>query len=108
MSNFTPGPWSIGPIGYDDEGLINDHGGIIASADWHGGSDCRLAIPNSADAHLIAAAPDMYEALKAIDTHWAQDGFTSPDSAKSEILADDTRNIWRQIRAALARAEGRS
>lgn len=61
---WTPGPWVAGPryrsiisdnpTGYEDEDSIEAYGGhlVCESVKW------------DANAHLIAAAPDLYEALE--------------------------------------------
>ena len=61
---WTPGPWVAGPryrsiisdnpTGYEDQDSIEAYGGhlVCESVKW------------DANAHLIAAAPDLYEALE--------------------------------------------
>jgi hypothetical protein len=62
MSKHTPGPWSgsekfcVGPISRDDD---QSYGMVISLADVYG--------PNrDADSHLIAAAPELLEALLVV------------------------------------------
>lgn len=54
-ARFTPGPWAINPDEYGIEFQIE-------------GGDARLAdvFDIRANAHLIAAAPDLYAALEAL------------------------------------------
>jgi hypothetical protein len=57
VSGHTPGPWRANfedgiIFGKNDEVVCSDGTGVFA------------AIPNDADARLIAAAPDLLEALK--------------------------------------------
>jgi len=74
MSKHTPGPWRVG---------INQHGGAHIVSDEHGligetvgGGNCGLQLNEGGkaqslvNARLIAAAPDMLEALRNIDA-WA-------------------------------------
>lgn len=87
MNKHTPGPWHAA-LG---EKLITD---VYAIGD----NKQRVFIAECAtqrDALLIAAAPAMYEALKA-SLLAIPDGMTS-----------NTSPICQQIRAALAQAEGR-
>lgn len=62
-----------------------------------------------ANAHLIAAAPEMYEALKAADDALAQ--FTAFEYSAREIMGNTNFELVKlrreQVRAALAKAEGR-
>ena len=57
------------------------------------------AICNAADARLIAAAPDMYEALCAV--------MSDTDDLDLDILADLSPETVKLINAALLKAEGR-
>lgn len=82
----TGGPFSGWPFVIGDEefdGCIVHREGFVG--EYHGDLSCKDAVRV---AHLIAAAPEMYEALKA-----AEDG----DPAFVKLL-----------RAAIAKAEGRS
>ena len=100
MSAFTPGPWEPIPKGESScktvwckRHLIAE----VASGDW---SDNHQAIDRSvaaANANLIAAAPDMYEALKAV-----LENLYTPISSSSLDRAENMTN------AALAKAEGRT
>lgn len=90
---WTPGPWVAGPryrsiisdnpTGYEDEDSIEAYGGhlVCESVKW------------DANAHLIAAAPDLYEALKRA-AMWIEAG------------NDRTGPVLRQCYAALDKARG--
>lgn len=99
----TPGPWEW--VGNDIETPLR----IVMSSRVKCGAFCYggdvvLDITNPADAHLIAAAPELYAALEeAIDcgmvpTSSAIDGGASAHSR--QVRAAD------QIRAAMAKARG--
>lgn len=53
----TPGPWNVSATKFRNEVVDNAHTGI-----WRLVAECR----NADDATLIAAAPEMFEALGAI------------------------------------------
>ena len=60
-----------------------------------------------ANARLIAAAPDLLAALKALDAYWCEmlpDGPPADDA--DHWLHADSRAVWRTARAAIAKAEG--
>lgn len=119
----TPGPWVADA---DDDNDIGEFtirtvdGDYIADirnpyCDYHTqvvyalSDDCRL----EADARLIAAAPELLEALRAIDDFWTERIPDGPDHTKDAIgrprkMSDPTVAVWRTIRSAIAKAEGRS
>lgn len=93
MSTHTPGPWKLDI--YEEQ---NGDKHYFFKQDDKGEEDIifNASCPGlrAEDAHLIAAAPAMYEALKA-SLLAIPDGMTS-----------NTSPICQQIRAALAQAEG--
>lgn len=66
MSKHTPGPWYLEDAGESDRGkLVSIDSSplrIIARPDWHGNHEEYMA-----NARLIAAAPELLEALKLCD-----------------------------------------
>ena len=88
-TKFTPGPWEKG-------GLIVDARGIIIRQQWEG---TRIIDEIEPNAHLIAAAPDMYEALEAAILEYGKPGgpWNVPSSPGSWI---------EKARAAIAKARG--
>jgi len=100
MSKFTPGPWkwtagwSMGPSEKDGTSCVqNDKGDLV----FHSCDGCSLE-PSEADANLIAAAPEMYEALKEL-----------LDATPQEECGPDCNEAncpWMQAKAALAEADG--
>ncbi len=70
MSVHTPGPWHLG-IAENDSGRIKklvpvdaDRQSLLTVVEWNGVK--FAAVYFDADAHLIAAAPDLLDALKSI------------------------------------------
>ena len=64
MTDFTPGPWIV----------VNDCESLSILTDENREGVCRMSFLGcdkewQATTRLIAAAPDMYEALKAYDKH---------------------------------------
>jgi hypothetical protein len=83
MSKHTPGPWRV---------LYGERNGdtqIMAQDDYF-----RVAVTGAADARLIAAAPDMLAALKAL---------VEPPDLRDLRIED-----WQNAIAAIAKAEGTS
>jgi len=96
MSNHTPGPWQTFPP--------NDPTEVKAIHGSPGMEVCDL-IPvirlgpgykRIANAHLIAAAPEMYEALKKVKDHIKT---IFPDSFEMS-------GVWTLVDSALTKAEG--
>lgn len=73
----TPGPWSYRPREYDDWGFVRAvDGNLVAVAkdssiplSEHDAFRARGADPYEANARLIAAAPDLLEALRDVVGH---------------------------------------
>lgn len=78
-TKFTPGPWeaSISVLG---EGTIfagNDDIALVYVTD---GADEPKAYPAAANAHLMAAAPDLLASLKEmLDVYWGAGDGQKPD-----------------------------
>ena len=92
MSEYTPGPWTVEEYGEDDCPALVIHKDTESRV-------CFMATPGShgdpakieADARLIAAAPDLLEALRDLVSEW-DDGLDDP--------------FWNAARAAIAKATG--
>ena len=83
-TRFTPGPWRVG---YD---------GTVCASDYRSTGICSMlgTLRNKsvkADALLIAAAPEMYEALR---------------EAREHLRVDGSRKMGRRIDELLAKARG--
>jgi len=88
--SYTPGPWTVDGVdnGPGERHLhIGAEGRILSLASMN-----PTHIDTRANAALIAAAPDLYEALKAAVAHYEAIGITQP--------------WFPQARAALASATG--
>ena len=103
---WTPGPWSVDVLMHSDPNgddypsaveVGSDSGLHICGHDLGYNDDVDIAI--IANAHLIAAAPDMAEALKAAiaisDRNVGDGGRT-----------DECQQVYDQCAAALAKARG--
>lgn len=100
-ARFTPGPWELvnggdifGPLGGDsgDGVKADDNDGwqiaevghypaFVGGEETELGAECRRA-----NAHLVAAAPELYEALEALleDGVWAGCDWIPSDGAKQK------------------------
>ena len=85
--NWTPGPWHIDE---ECEGMFNRYCLYV----------CDIPVSRQ-NAHLIAAAPDLFEALEAIVN--AGEWYTSALEFPRE---EDGTQLEQQARAALAKAKG--
>ena len=100
----TPGPWT----------LNNDRAGReMGVSDITAGRDCiadmcgSLSNPQiAADARLIASAPTLLSALKAMDEALTP-GWRHPDSEDASFMGPRFREAWIQIRSAISQADGR-
>jgi len=105
-TKFTPGPWHPKAAKHSTDGEI-DWG---VGADIDGQRYCiaeafgRVAYttktPAEANARLIAAAPDLYEALRAV--------LDLDNRQTTSLLTSLPLEMISRIRAALAKAEGRT
>lgn len=107
-TKFTPGPWKMETVKINGgKGSCHRVGNFPTGQDWHPetyacvyadgyriGIDDSLpiAIELRANAHLIAAAPDMYEVLATLE---------NDDGSIPEF-------VWEMRNAALAKARGES
>lgn len=101
-NKHTPGPWSYGHLGTEALWIGPDHNQTPVAHVYH---DMEYARDNSrANARLIAAAPEMLEALPDLShvISWLENG-CDPASAAKEL-----RIYQGRIERAKAKAEGRS
>lgn len=115
MSGHTPGPWFL--EGNWDPKSGSPMGGWVSyfppSCGPIFGLTPSVGTPDEicANARLVAAAPDMLAALKGIDDFWTIAHPDGPDGDPTTMgglatLSDDTLDVWRSIRSAIAKAEG--
>jgi hypothetical protein len=111
MSKHTPGPFEVqDPMG-SDVGLWVVQAGLEAY-EW----SCIAIVPRDEDrsgkhfitkaeqkanAELLAAAPDLLVALKAM-LAWGQE----PDPESKSVREQQLSNAWQAARAAIAKTEG--
>ena len=102
MTKHTQGPWIVSWSDHDNNGPVYfiDNVKIGTSDKEH-----------DANARLIAAAPELLEALKALDADWTKYFPDGPDtkSKNSGIvnIHPDHIRLWKKIRSAIEKAEGR-
>lgn len=94
----TPGPWTIIPTqdGESDH-ILGDNGDSIVCTTHH--PSMGRSIVNTADAYLIAAAPDLLAACEAALSLMPTGEYTPNQEAKQEALI-----VRKQLRAAIAKA----
>ncbi len=103
MSAHTPGPWRIVDNTDLDGGLwiVVDHdevGPVSIAVVRPGCDEARELGSNKANAHLIASAPKLLEALQGCISYqnWA--------IAEGGVVPDALRDTWRRAEAALSKA----
>ena len=90
-AEHTPGPWHIGAPPPNGERTISTEKGLMVSVATTG-----LGVPTLANARLIAAAPDLLQALEAFIA-------VAGDYPEMEEFASPE---MRMARAAIAKAKG--
>lgn len=96
MSAHTPGPWSI-----EDNSICNEEFDIcIAVIEDDGGYEAT-PVAQDANAFLIAAAPDLLAACKAVSKGVGK--FSTNDLTRLQF-----REVWKLCTAAIEKSEGRS
>lgn len=92
-TQHTPGPWTVNEIGGTDARtqFLGPDGALNFEV-WDAITD--------ADAHLIAAAPDLLAALES--------AFVAFGKAGGNTLSGPFRREWEECRSAIAKARGLS
>ena len=105
-TQFTPGPWQVNDSTENDDDTTltifapADEVEIATMSAYENGCECFSEIRENA--HLIAAAPAMYEALQDIESY-TELGLNSDEPKHWEASLQDILGI---VRDALAQAEG--
>lgn len=96
-TQHTPGPWIFDADNYN---LTNQRGDIVFGED--GSQDMRLISPSKENARLIAAAPDLLDALVACECELSQNHGLAWSNRNAFLDAVNT------ARAAIKKARGES
>jgi hypothetical protein len=100
MNDFTRGPWR--------QHHLKNYVNILDDKDYCVTSICKLDSNGENDAHLIAAAPEMYEALKALGhiLKWLADNKCECDP---DVGMEPCETCWHRdlVNKAIAKAEGK-
>ena len=107
-TKYTKGPWftdTAGRIWRRDPSTLYENGGGVAgdkpiafvNVGWIG--EGESGYPITENARLMAAAPDLLEALQNIAEYWSQD-------QNEEAMADACWHAIHTARAAIAKATG--
>lgn len=99
----TPGPWRQGARGPNGCPVVGTEHGLMVAMLAHSHHDHPEEA--EANAHLIAAAPDLLAVLKEAADFWDSAADTDDRTAWIRILID---YHLPKMRAAIARAEGQS
>lgn len=113
MSKFTPGPWRITKYGVRNDTQVGNHMvGYVAlwpnKPTYYTGQDQRYADEleeRAATCRLIAASPDLYEALKMVQNAFRENMVMS-EFVKQYGFDCYDEQFKQRIEAAIAKAEG--
>jgi hypothetical protein len=101
-AQHTKGPWVVAQNG--NWTCVDDAEGneVADCGTWLGRHDGKDNVIKAVrNAYLIAAAPDLLEALQEIDAMWSgEGGHAHPIHARS----GEVREVWKHARAAIAKA----
>ena len=102
---WTPGPWEVddaGDVHSKHLGYAYSFVAISTGEDYGGyyGDNADVDLQKKANAHLIAAAPDLYEALEELND-WIFNPGPEEDETEESVLA-----TFEKVKAALAKARG--
>lgn len=97
MSEFTKGPWKVRDVrDYGVDTIIGaDKNFVAETGSWRP----EHKKEQHANAHLIASAPDMYEAIKK--------AYKKLDDSGAWDMYEDVADVMGDLKKALAKAEGK-
>lgn len=105
MSGFTKGPWFVRTIDQSIGSIDSESGVMVAQAQQVSGKDqITGSHERKANARLIAAAPDLLEALQELSQHFI--GKWSEDERNSDEIDAHKEAAERKALAAIAKATG--
>lgn len=110
-TKHTPGNWTLGKTGgtvVSDQPLPNytARGGHDETR-YYGGHLIAESIWREEDAHLIAAAPELLEALESLEREgWLKHIEARAVTVPGSDVASDILNHIAKVRAAIAKAKG--
>jgi hypothetical protein len=98
---WTPGPWEVGPANMVDSNAVTAIArcGCAFRSPQYSGTDFATPAHQEANARLISAAPDLYDALEECKR-------VLSDLQSTQLEGTRTRDAWEKARAALAKARG--
>lgn len=112
-TSHTPGPWKVKSEQIDPEWAIveDNHGNIVANVNSETGPALYLdttKMPKDANAHLIAAAPELLAALHAA-RECLKIFSSGNEKEKASVLSNlkGPASIMPQLDRAIAKTEGR-
>jgi len=92
-TKWTPGPWTVARAGWTDEGNV-----------WYSLEGVKEAC--APDGRLIAAAPDLYEALQSVHAFLTDPAVGTWQYMEGDGFYRDLGKELANITAALAKARG--
>lgn len=109
-TQHTPGEWRISGVSQEDGSIFIAKNQIVICYVTNAASIFEVVLKQTpetqfANARLIAAAPDMYEALKSIDARLRECMAIGLGLTAADVYDSFYREI---VRAALAKASGES
>ena len=108
----TPGPWSV------DSSMIStgwvlvtkSNGDVVANVNTETGPDIpptvSIKMPALSNAHIIAAAPDMLEALEEVMGELDVEGLPCPLCGRDLTIGHRHNCLWHVVASAVKKARG--
>lgn len=108
MSGHTKGPWAVIQIGYHREPRIHaDNERQLIAIVGNAESPAEASAEWEANAALIAAAPEMRDALERAREYFAERAEAEYFTDRASPVPNEEMRILVEIDEALAKAEGR-